>query len=95
MQSPWLEFVDFEGAQYDISLFAAEWRKLVSGRPQFGSHSPSHRRSQLLGQRTGTDLVFFTVRRNVLLGVAPPAVRLALPVGHGSTCWAWLHLLLG
>ncbi|XP_070191920.1 ectopic P granules protein 5 homolog [Littorina saxatilis] len=56
--SPWLEFVDFEGAQYQISLFAAQWRKLVSGRPQFTSNSPVHRRNaQLRAERTATERI--------------------------------------
>nr|KAG5697609.1 hypothetical protein BaRGS_001034 [Batillaria attramentaria] len=57
LQSPWLEFVDFEGAQYEISLFAAEWRKLVSCRPQLRTSSPAHHRNAFqLGKRSAVCL---------------------------------------
>lgn len=48
VQNPWLEFVDFEQAQYEISCTAATWRSVVSGRPQM--EAPLHRRRRLSEQ---------------------------------------------
>ncbi|KAL8604118.1 hypothetical protein ACOMHN_047330 [Nucella lapillus] len=97
--SLWLEYVDFEGAQYEISLYAAEWRKVVSGQTQFGSHSPTHRYSTRHPQeQTATDHILQRLQR-FRSPEPPPAVQpVAPPVPDISSAllmdkMAAIHLL--
>ncbi|XP_076447261.1 ectopic P granules protein 5 homolog [Babylonia areolata] len=77
--NPWLEFVDFEGAQYDISVFAAEWRTLVSGQPQFGSQSPAHQRGVIPPeQKTATERILSRLQR-YKSPECPPSVQPVTP----------------
>lgn len=95
--TPWLEFVDFDGAQYEISVFAAEWRKLVSCPPQLRSSSPA-RRAFKMGQRTATERILERLQRFPGQETAPSLHPVTAPVPDVPTAllydrMATIHLL--